>query len=183
MLEDLKNDQHFSQLRELFENHPEFQSIYGASKSTSTRPGFDDSGRIVSGGHTYDNTPRMRAFVALANAIRESLPPLQNDCVRLWRGNRPDEVGHNPSYTNSLEGIALPLLKGYRGVLSYVDVSAETAKTYLTSGAKDSEFMLPANIVSGAAIVGFAEEEAAEIKRKAKPQPDEEPDGWSTVPK
>ena len=183
MDESLKNDQHFPQLKELLENHPELQSIYSANKSTSKRPDFDESGRIVSGGHTYDNTPRMRAFVALATAIRESLPPVQNDHIRLWRGNRPDEVGHNPSYTNSLEGIALPFLKGYRGVLSYVDIPAEEAKTYLTSGAKDSEFMLPADIVSNAHIVGFAAEETAEIKRRARPESDEETDGWSTVPR
>jgi len=184
MNESLENDQHFSQLKELFQNHPELQAIYERSASTSKHANLDESGYIVSDGHTYDNTPRMRAYVALATAIRESLPPVKDGHVRLWRGNRPDEVGHNPSYTNSLEGFALPFLKGYQGVLSYVDIPAEEVKKYLTSGAKDSEFILPADIVSDAHIVGFSTEEANEKKKQAKPLTDSnQSDGLSIVPK
>src|SRR3989338_4584236 len=88
------------------------------------------TGRLVSHGHEYANTPRMRDFIRRANIIRNSLPSIPSECVRLWRGNRPNEVGENSSYTNSLEGIALPFLPHYGGSLSYVDVPKKDLNRY-----------------------------------------------------
>lgn len=110
------------------------------------------TGMIVSDGHEYANTPRVRAFVKRANAIRNSLPPIQEEHVRLWRGNRPNEVGENPSFTNSLEGIALPFLDGYGGMLSYVEVPKEDLNKYVQTGvvASNAEFILPADLAKKA---------------------------------
>lgn len=114
-----------SPLSQLLENHPELAEIY-RNHTRRIAIVINDSGEICSGGHTYNDIPRMRELVELANAIRESLPEVPKGHLRLWRGNRRNEVGHNPSYTNSLEGIALPFLQSYGGVLSYVDVPEET---------------------------------------------------------
>jgi hypothetical protein len=102
----------------------------------------------------------------------------------MWRGNRPGEVGYNPSYTNSLEGIALPFLRGYNGVLSYIDIPKTDAPKYLTSGAQGSEFILPSEIIKQAKIVGFSPKEADAIKAQAKPLPktDHNPgNGWTSA--
>src|SRR3989344_7811698 len=128
-----------SPIQQLLKNNPELNVIYGNRPPSELS--VDMSGNIISAGHGYTDIPRMRAYVEFANAIGDSLPPVQEGHVRLWRGNRRGEVGHNPSYTNSLEGIALPFLRSYGGVLSYVDVDQEEATQYLTSGAKDSEFI------------------------------------------
>ena len=166
-------------LEGFLESHPGLKAVY--EKRTPRPVDIDQNGRIVSEGQSYENIPRVQALVELANAIRESLPPVQEGHIRLWRGNRQGEVGHNPSYTNSLEGIALPFLRGYGGVLSYVDVDQEEAKQYLTSGAKDSEFILPAEMVKTAHLVGFSPEEVEKIKSDAKPQEPSGGDGWTTV--
>ena len=64
-----------------------------------------------------------------ATAIEQTLPPVPEGHVRLWRGNRPEEIGQNPSFTNDLPGIALPFQKSQGGRLSYVDVpTAEVAE-------------------------------------------------------
>lgn len=140
----------------------------------------NERGEIVRDGHGYADSPLMRDFISLADAIRKSLPVVPADHVRLWRGNRREEVGRNPSYTNSLDGIALPFLAAYGGVLSYVDVPLEFATKSLVSGAKDSEFILPSDIVRIARIVGVSEEESERLKQDAKA--DEPPsDDWSTV--
>lgn len=99
---------------------------------------------LVSEGHEYANTPRMREFFRRARSIRERLPPLSDDHVRLWRGNRVGEIGQNPSFTNSLEGIALPFLDAYGGTLTYVDVLKADLDKYVTNSgsAADSEFIL-----------------------------------------
>lgn len=170
-----------SPIRELLDNNPELAKIYN-ERSKTHEIVVNESGQILSDGQTYENNPKMRALVELADAIRKGLPDVQVGYVRLWRGNRPDEVGHNPSYTNSLEGIALPFLRGYNGVLSYIDVPQEEAKKYLTSGAKDSEFILPSEVVRNAKIVGFTLEEADEIKKKARPLSEiEQGNGWTMV--
>lgn len=57
---------------------------------------------------------------------------------------------------------------------------------FLSGGAKDSEFLLPSDIVKHAHIVGFNEEQAREIKDRAKPLPDmvegsSELDGWGII--
>jgi hypothetical protein len=97
----------------------------------------------------------MHELIRKANKIRNSLPVVSPGCVRLWRGNRPDEVGKNPSFTNSLEGIALPFLSVYGGKLTYVDVPTEDLNKYLDTvgGAPDSEFMLPEELAKQAMIV------------------------------
>lgn len=178
---------HQTPINEFLDNHPEFQKIYN-ERATVDKIVFNESGRIVSDGQTYDDNPRIRAFVELGNAVRKSLSNVQEGYVRLWRGNRPGEVGHNPSYTNSLEGIALPFLRGYKGVLSYIDVPQEALQKYVrTSGAAtDAEFILPAEVVKDAKIIGFTPEEADEMMNKARPLSEtgsiDTPDsGWSKV--
>jgi hypothetical protein len=113
------------------------------------------TGMLMSEGHEYWDTPRMRAFFKRATIIRNGLPPLQDGYSRLWRGNRPGEVGSNPSFTNSLEGIALPFLKGYGGKLSYVDVPTTDLEKYeeKVGAASGSEFTLPAELASGAVAI------------------------------
>lgn len=113
------------------------------------------SGMLVSHGHEYLDIPRMREFIKKANKIRENLPDVQQGNVRLWRGNRPEEVGKNPSFTNSLEGIALPFLEVYGGKLSYVDVPKEELSKYLQTSAvaKDSEFILSEELASMAKVI------------------------------
>lgn len=124
---------------------------------------------------SYEDSARARSLMESADAIRQSLSPIPDGHIRLWRGNRPGEVGQNPSYTNSLEGIALPFLQGYGGVLSYVDVPEKDAEKYLRTGAvaEGAEFFLPAEIVRDAKIVGMTPEEAEEVKSKAKPKREE----------
>lgn len=164
-----------SPIRELLDNNPVLAKIYHKMI-------VNESGQILSDGQTYENNPKMRALLELADAIRKGLPDVQVGYVRLWRGNRPDEVGHNPSYTNSLEGIALPFLRGYNGVLSYIDVPQEEAKKYLTSGARDSEFILPSEVVKNVKIVGSTSEETDEIKKKARSLSEtEQGNGWTIV--
>lgn len=114
-----------------------------------------ETGMLVSHGHEYQNIPRMREFIQRANKIRASLPEVSEGYTRLWRGNRPGEVGQNPSFTNSLEGIALPFLDVYGGNLSYVDIPKDQLEKFLQmSGvARDSEFMLPSELASKAAVI------------------------------
>jgi hypothetical protein len=171
-----------SSIREFLDNNLGLKKIYD-ERSTEDEIVVNDSGQIVSDRQVYEDTPRMRSLVELANAIRQSLPKFQEGYVRLWRGNRRDEIGHNPSYTNSLEGIALPFLRDYGGVLSYIDIPQEEIEKYLRTGAvaKDSEFILPSEVVKNATIVGFSPEEAEEIKRKAKPLSDAQEDRWTSV--
>ena len=71
---------------------------------------FENKMIKASDGQEYMDIPRMRKFIEIGTKIRNRLPELQNGYIRLWRGNRPGELGKNPSYTNSLEGIALPFL-------------------------------------------------------------------------
>ncbi len=168
-----------SPLQQLLGNNPELRAIYEHRKLKELPT--DASGHIVSEGHSYLNNPRIRDLVELANAIRDSLPHVPEGNVRLWRGNRRGEVGHNPSYTNSLEGIALPFLRSYGGVLSYVDVPQDSLQQYLTSGAKDSEFFLPPEIAKTATLVGFSTEEAEKIKREAKGEGSNPTNGWTTL--
>jgi hypothetical protein len=167
---------------EILENNPELAAIY-EKRSGKDAVIVNEEGKIVREGHAYENIPHMRSFIELADAIREHVPEVQSGYVRLWRGNRQNEVGHNPSYTNSLEGIALPFLRGYGGVLSYVDIPEEEEKKYVSTGAvaPDSEFILPAEIVKDAKIVGFTPEQELEIKSRAKPEPAASGDGWSSI--
>ncbi len=156
-----------SPIHTILKNNSELAKIYNTRLKSEIN--VNENGEIVTEQETYSNTPRMQAFVELANAIQESLPKIPEGYVRLWRGNRPNEVGNNPSYTNSLAGIALPFLAGYNGVLSYIDVPQGEASSYIVSGAKDAEFILPSDLVSGAHIVGFTQGEAEEIKKNSSP--------------
>ena len=174
-----------SPVSQLLENHPELAEIH-RNRSGKTIIVADDSGEIIRSGHTYHDIPRMRELVELGDAIRESLPPVPREHMRLWRGNRPNEVGHNPSYTNSLEGIALPFLRAYRGVLSYVDVPEKDVWGFLSGGAKNSEFVLSHEFMTHVHVVGFTEDQAREILEQAQPLQDsaEEDSGrdkWSMV--
>lgn len=159
-------------IQKTLENNPELERIYRERQTTSEIVP-DELGRISRDGQIYIDSPRMRAFIEIADAIRESIPKVDDGHVRLWRGNRKSEVGCNPSYTNSLEGIALPFLTLYGGVLSYVDVSKDDAKKFLLLGdgsASDSEFMLSVDVAKNVEIVGFTPEEADELKNNAVPE-------------
>lgn len=159
-----------SRLKNILNKHPELERIYSSSIHAKPEEFLENS---------HD------ALSRLAYAIEESLPGVQDGYVRLWRGNRPNEVGHNPSYTNSLEGIALPFLSGYGGVLSYVDVPEKDLSLYESKGAAapGAEFMLTPEIVSHATLVGFSEEEANAIKKNAQPEDTSTitGNGWLTV--
>jgi hypothetical protein len=102
--------------------------------------------------------PPIVEFRKQAKEIEARLPPVADGMVRLWRGNRPGEVGQNPSFTNSLDGIALPFKKGYGGPLSYVDIPAADADTYLqTVGvAPGAEFKVPPDVAARAVVVDEA---------------------------
>jgi len=114
-----------------------------------------ETGGLVSEGQEYANTPRMRDFIKRANAIRAKLSPPREQQVRLWRGNRINEIGENPSFTNSLEGIALPFLDMYGGKLSYVDVSEADLEKYVMNigSAANSEFILPTELAKSATVI------------------------------
>jgi hypothetical protein len=171
-----------SMVDEVLKNNPELAEIYG-KRSGAAKTTVNESGKLVSEGHEYEDNAKMRSLFELANAIREQLPAVQDGHTRLWRGNRPDEVGHNPSYTNSLEGIALPFLRGYGGMLSYIDVPTAEVKKYMSTGAvaPDSEFILPNEMVKIAKIVGVTPEREEEIKRSAKPLSQPQGNGWESV--
>ena len=114
-----------------------------------------EAGIITSDGREYPDTPRMRELIRRANKIRENLPAVPEGYVRLWRGNRPDEFDRNPSYTNSLEGIALPFLDAYGGELSYVQIAKSDLTKYKRTDivtASNAEFILPAELMTTAQI-------------------------------
>ena len=99
-----------------------------------------------------DGGPPIVRYRKDAAAIAAILPAPAAGTVRLWRGNRPGEIGHNPSFTNSLAGIALPFRASYGGDISYVDVPADDLNRYLvtTGGAPGAEFKLPMNLAAQA---------------------------------
>lgn len=145
-----------------------------------------ETGLIISDCHEYSNIPEMHALIRRANVIRDNLPKLDKDHVRLWRGNRPNEVGRNPSFTNSLEGIALPFLDRYGGELSYVEIPATDLEKYIRSGS-DAEFTLSAELAVTARTIedpsrptpisrsqGFIEEEKTETTSSSVP-------GWDKI--
>lgn len=110
---------------------------------------------VVYDGVTYAGTPRVLAHIEKAEKIKQNLPPVEQGMTRLWRGNRPGEEGQNPSFTNSINGIALPFQEAYGGPLTYVDVPTNKLDSYLTSGAPGSEFMLPPELAAKAKIAKF----------------------------
>jgi hypothetical protein len=96
-----------------------------------------------------------------ASAISDTLPEVAEGFTRLWRGNRPGEIGKNPQFTNDLPGIALPFREAYGGHISYVDVPTTNLKDYVsTSGAApDAEFYLPPEWAAKAQTVRVAPKE------------------------
>jgi len=154
-----------SVLRNVRESNPEIIELVSKHQEDVSIK-VNDEGRIESGGHTYEDTPRMRSLAKAAQAIRTSLPEVPEGHVRLWRGNRKTEVGFNPSYTSSLEAIALPFLSQYRGYLTYVDVPEEVAKESLQEGlvADNAEFIIPKRFAEKAKVVGVSQERQEEIK-------------------
>jgi hypothetical protein len=100
----------------------------------------------------YSDTPRIREFIRRAEEIKAKLPPVAKGMVRLWRGNRPGEMGQNPSFTSSLVGIALPFSDSYGGNLSYVDVRRVDLQKYYgeRGAATTAEFIVPSKIAAKA---------------------------------
>lgn len=106
--------------------------------------------------------PPIVAFRREAMAIEAELPPVEPGLTRLWRGNRLGEVAQNPSFTSSLDGIALPFRNAYGGELSYVDVPTADLPSYPHGPvATDAEFMLPKDLAEKAKVVQKAEAPAA----------------------
>lgn len=103
-------------------------------------------------GQQYSNTPRIRKLIQKANEILEKLPKVAEGYTRLYRANRPGELGENPSFTNALVGIALPFQESYKGPLSYVDVPTKDLNKYEQSvgSAKGNEFTLPSELSKSA---------------------------------
>jgi hypothetical protein len=90
-----------------------------------------------------------------ADAIQQTLPDAAEGFTRLWRGNRPGEVGKATTFTNDLPGIALPFRKGYGGDLSYVDVPTGKLGSYENKAgtATGAEFNLPPELASRAKAI------------------------------
>lgn len=118
--------------------------------ATSAEPGAG-APISVSRGNVRGEAPIVR-FRNDATAIETSLPEPAEGFTRLWRGNRPGEVGSARQFTNDLPGIALPFREGYGGNISYVDVPTSDAAKYLnkTGGAPGAEFFVPRDVASGA---------------------------------
>ena len=135
------------------------------------------SGYIQFAGHQYVDYANARASIAAANYIQDSLPTVMEGNTRLWRGNRPGEVGQNPSFTNSLVGIALPFMRAYGGLLSYVDVPTRELESYLCTGcvAAGSEFMLAAELAGTAKVAAKMVSDRLVVDTEAKDEPPTRP--------
>jgi hypothetical protein len=110
-------------------------------------------------------TPIMQ-FRREAAEIEKSLPAVKEGHVRLWRGNRPGEVGKNPVYTNDLPGIAMPFRKSYGGDLSYVDVPKGDLQKYENKAgtASNAEFTLPKEIAAKAQAIKGGQQQPQQSK-------------------
>jgi len=108
-------------------------------------------------GETYLSNPRTIYYNEMAKIIFNSLPKVENGCTRLWRGSRTNEVNENTVVTNSLVGIALPFMYGYKGVMTYVDVSTSEYVNYVQKSgvAPNSEFMLPDSFKGKFKVIDF----------------------------
>lgn len=150
---DVLNEGQLQEIESTFLANPALAHVFENAAACFVRN--PDTQMIVSGGEEYSDTPRMRSLVRVGDSIRNSLSSPENGFVRLWRGNRTDEIGKNPSFTNSLEGIALPFLLQYKGKLSYVDVPQADLSKYVinVASAPDSEFILPAELAMRAVVV------------------------------
>ncbi len=96
--------------------------------------------------------PPVAAFRRQLAEIEKNLPAVPPEHTRLWRGNRPGEIGQNPHFTNDAAGIAMPFRQAYRGELSYVDVPTADLARYEDKGAvaPGAEFSLPPEIAAKA---------------------------------
>ena len=96
-------------------------------------------------GEIYISNIRTVYYNEMAKIILKSIPKVEENYIRLWRGSRPNEVNQNTIVTNSLIGIALPFMYAYEGVMAYVDVPKSEFMNYVSKGAvaENSEFMLP----------------------------------------
>ena len=103
----------------------------------------------ISAGNIPGELPILR-FRKDAAAIEATLPSVEEGFTRLWRGNRPGEVGTARQFTNDLPGIALPFREPYGGDISYVDVPTVDLARYenRAGAAPGAEFLLPSNIAS-----------------------------------
>ena len=99
-----------------------------------------------------------------AAEIEASLPKVAKGYTRLYRGNRPGEVGTGRMFTNSLDGIALPFADAYKGPLSYIDVKTEDLDKYVSTGAvaDNAEFSIPEDIAATATVIDRKKEKAEE---------------------
>lgn len=111
----------------------------------------------AAGGPAISNTPvkgeaPIVRFRQDAAAIEATLPPVANGYTRLWRGNRPGEIGTARQFTNDLPGIALPFREAYGHDISYVDVpTTELAQHENKAGAAPgAEFSLPPELAAQA---------------------------------
>jgi hypothetical protein len=131
------------------------KGVAARKKAPTSLENIEPEKTIEYGGDQYANTPRIQQLVSKAKEIEAPLSPPQEDMTRLWRGNRPGEVGENPVFTNSLVGIALPFQESYGGDLSYVDVPTKDLGKYVstTAAASNAEFTLPPEFASQAKTV------------------------------
>lgn len=118
--------------------------------------------------------------------INQDIPEVSEGFTRLWRGNRPGEVGQNPVFTNDAAGIALPFRKVYGGDLSYIDIpTSDLSKYENKAGAvPGAEFTLPsdlakkANIASLKKVQGTGEKTSLSVNQRL--QVDSVIQGWKT---
>lgn len=132
-------------------------AINGEEPVAEPEPAKAEEAKFIGAdGQEYTDIPRTREFNSTATDIIASLPEIPEDHVRLWRGNRKDEVGSNPQFTNALIGIAMPFQKVYGGPLSYVDVPQSDLAAYEQKGgvSAGNEFRLPAELAAKAVVVG-----------------------------
>jgi len=110
---------------------------------------------ITYNGQSYMNTSRIQNLIRKAHSIESQLPAVKSGMTRLWRGNRPGEEGQNPTFTNSLVGIALPFLEQYGGNLTYIDIPTQDLAKYIdrVASSPDSEFTVTPELAKTAQIV------------------------------
>lgn len=126
---------------------PRFDNMQG----TRNAIGEVEGDLLVDFGITQRKESPIVQFRKDAAQIINDLPPVPEGSTRLYRGNRANGADQgNPSYTNSLEGIALPFRKAYGGELTYVDVPTAELDNYMSKAgaAPGAEFMLPPELVA-----------------------------------
>lgn len=170
-------------LESIKNNHPEIFQLISENYSPESNFKLTDNNKIETEEGEYLNTSRVQELIKIAAAIKNNLPNVPENKIRLWRANRKGEVGKNPSYTNSLIGIALPFLLQYKGPLSYVDVDKEIAEKSLrtVAAAEGSEFMLPVELLSYVKIVGLGEVETQELIAKSSSEDKTNNTGWEST--